>query len=232
MAVGVVERDPESVMLRFEVRDSGIGIPSDRLHTLFKPFSQVNASTTRRFGGTGLGLSIVKRLAEMMGGEAGVVSHDGVGSTFWFSARFGIDATAAGPVTSATHAAPDGSARPHLGWLKGRRVLAVDDHETNRKVIKSQLEQYEIDIVCTATADDAWRELLAASEAGRPFDAALIDRHPPDCDGAEFGQCVAQHGALKATRLILLTSSGNGGAGARAERVAGGCRTYDPRGGG
>ena len=200
IAVSVAERKPDQVTLRFEVRDSGIGIPADRLHTLFKPFSQVNASTTRRFGGTGLGLSIVKRLAEKMGGDSGVVSREGSGSTFWFSARFGIAAAAVSAESS----------RVDLGQLKERRVLAVDDNDTNRRVIESQLREYEVDIVCAASVDDAWRALTAACAAGRPFEAALIDRRMPDCDGAEFGQRIARDPALKATRLVLLTASGQG----------------------
>ena len=198
LSVGVIERGAEQVMLRFEVRDSGIGIPSDRLHTLFKPFSQVNASTTRRFGGTGLGLSIVKRLAEVMGGEAGVVSHEGIGSTFWFSARLGLDTAPAQPM------------QPTLPLLRGRRVLVVDDHDTNRRVIKAQLEQYDVDVVCAASAADAWRELTVAREAGRPFEVALIDRHLPGCDGLEFGRRIRVHPTLNATRLILLTPSVHG----------------------
>jgi len=201
ISAAVVEQDSAKVMLRFEVRDSGIGIPTDRLHTLFKPFSQVNASTTRRFGGTGLGLSIVKRLSERMGGESGVVSHEGSGSTFWFSARFGIDSA---PAAFAE------SSRPTLSLLKGRRVLAIDDNETNREVIKSQLDQFQVDIECVASAEEAWRLLMAAHEGGQPFEVALIDRQLPDCDGADFGLRIAEDAALKATRLIMLTSTGHG----------------------
>jgi CheY-like chemotaxis protein len=100
--------------------------------------------------------------------------------------------------------------QPTLPLLRGRRVLAVDDHDTNRRVIKSQLEQYDVDIVCAASADDAWRELTVAREAGRPFEVALIDRHLPGCDGLEFGRRIRRHPALNATRLILLTTSGHG----------------------
>ena len=196
----VVEQDLTNVTLRFDIRDSGIGIATERVHTLFKPFSQVNTSTTRRFGGTGLGLSIVKRLSEMMGGEAGVVSHEGSGSPFWFSARFGIDLTAASFAERSRHA---------LDVLRGRRMLVVDGNETNRSVIKSQLEQYHVDIECVASAEEAWRALMAACQAGKPFEAALIDRHLPDCDGADLGARIAHDAALKTTRLILLTSTGH-----------------------
>ncbi len=200
ISAGVVAQDSANVTLRFDVRDSGIGIPTDRVHTLFKPFSQVNASTTRRFGGTGLGLSIVKRLSEMMGGDAGVVSHEGSGSTFWFSARFAIDGA---PAAAAE------SSRLSLDLLKGRRVLAIDDNETVREVIKSQLVQFQVDIECVASADEAWRLLMDAGEAGRPFEVVLIDRQLPDCDGADLGHRIAQDAALKATRLIMLTSTGH-----------------------
>jgi len=201
VSVGVVALDSAQVKLRFEVRDSGIGIPTDRLHTLFKPFSQVNASTTRRFGGTGLGLSIVKRLSEMMGGESGVVSQEGCGSTFWFSAQFGIGGW---PAALAQWSPPT------LELLSGRRVLAVAENQTLRKIIKSQLDQYQINIECVACADEAWRLLMAAREARQPFEVALIDQQLVDCDGLEFGQRIAQDAALKATPLIILRSTGYG----------------------
>jgi signal transduction histidine kinase/CheY-like chemotaxis protein len=201
ISAAVVERDAARVTLRFEVRDSGIGIAPDSLHSLFKPFSQVNASTTRRFGGTGLGLSIVKGLSEIMGGESGVASHEGSGSTFWFSARFGVDSA---PAAFAE------SVRPTLELLQGRRVLAVDEHETNRKVIESHLVRYQVDIECVSSAEDAWRVLKAAREIGRPFEAALIARQLPDCDGAAFGERISQDTDLQGTRLIMLTPTGYG----------------------
>jgi signal transduction histidine kinase/CheY-like chemotaxis protein len=114
----VLTSSSDSTLVRCEVRDTGIGVPSERLPTLFKPFSQGDASTTRRFGGTGLGLSIVKRLAELMDGESGVSSEPGVGSTFWFTARF---------------AAAQHMPAPQLGpapALKDRRILVVDDNAT------------------------------------------------------------------------------------------------------
>jgi signal transduction histidine kinase/DNA-binding response OmpR family regulator len=201
IAVAVKRSAPDSALttLRFEVRDTGIGIPADRLDSLFKPFSQVDASTTRRFGGTGLGLSIVKRLAQWMGGDAGVESREGAGSTFWFTVR--VAATTA----PASHPA---GGRPDLTELRGLRVLAVDDNDTNRRIIKDQLELYHIEVVCAASADAAWDLMRDASSRSRPFDAALIDSQMPNCDGAELGSRIARDPLLRSARLIMLTSSG------------------------
>ena len=204
LIVGVVAQDAESTTLRFDVRDTGIGIPADRLHTLFKPFSQVDASTTRRFGGTGLGLSIVKRLAEIMGGEAGVQSREGGGSTFWFTARFAI--SAAEPATP--------QLRSH-GVLRGQRALVVDDNATNRKVLESQLQRCAMQSLCVSSAADALRTMSDAQRAGRPFEVALIDQQMPDCDGAELGRRINADPLLKSTRLVLLTSSGHHSEGQR-----------------
>jgi len=212
VSVTVLDADPEGHTLRFGVRDTGHGIPPERVSALFRPFSQVDVSTTRRFGGTGLGLSIVKQLAELMGGEVGVESREGAGSDFWFTARFGIAAQAP-------------RVRPQSpSALEGKRILAVDDHATNRQVLKAQLARVGIDAVCAASADEALRLLNEADRAGAPFHVALLDHQMPDCDGEELGRRINAHPKLMQTRLILLTSSGQRGDGRRfAELGFAGC---------
>jgi signal transduction histidine kinase/DNA-binding response OmpR family regulator len=204
LSVSVVAQDADSATLRFEVRDTGLGIPENRLHTLFKPFSQVDASTTRRFGGTGLGLSIVKRLAEMMGGEAGVLSRQGAGSTFWFVARLAKAAADAAAPRSGVNAD-----------LRGQRALVVDDNATNRKVLEGQLHRCAMEAVCVNSAADALTAMREAQRSGRPFEIALVDHQMPGCDGAELGRRINTDPLLKSTRLVLLTSSGQHSEGQR-----------------
>src|SRR6266404_8400659 len=125
----LVSTDEAGAIIRCEVRDTGIGIPAERLESLFQPFSQIDASTTRHYGGTGLGLSIVRRLVALMDGETGVESTLHVGSSFWFTARF-------------AHSAGKSEVRSfEAETLKNRRVLIVDDNATNRKVLSLQLTQ-------------------------------------------------------------------------------------------
>jgi PAS domain S-box-containing protein len=199
----VVTAEPDNTVILCEIRDTGIGIPSDRLDSLFQPFSQVDGSSTRRFGGTGLGLSIVKRLVEVMGGEVGVTSEPDLGSTFWFTARFGKAQRASLP-RPATPAS-----------LHGQRVLVVDDNATNRKVLMGQLTLCSTAPVCVSSADEAMAIMRQAHTARRPFEAALVDHQMPGCDGARFGQMINADDELRATRLILLTSSGQRGDGSR-----------------
>jgi PAS domain S-box-containing protein len=193
----LVRRDDRHTRVRFEVRDTGIGIPAERLETLFKPFVQVDSSTTRRFGGTGLGLSIVRQLVQMMGGEAGVESTAGAGSTFWFTVEF-------------EHAKANAHSAERLtpARLKGRRILAVDDNSTNLKILMGQLRYCGMDAEFARSALAALDRMREAERAGRPFDVALLDHDMPDINGAELGRRIIADPTLHATRLVMLTSSG------------------------
>jgi two-component system sensor histidine kinase/response regulator len=197
LQVRVVEQNEKGTLVRCEVRDTGVGIPANRIGALFQPFMQVDASTTRRFGGTGLGLSIVRKLVELMQGEVGVESEENVGSRFWFTARF-APSTAKGPKFN----------RVAPSELKSRRVLVVDDNATNRKLLAIQLEQCGMRPVLSSSAAEALKLMREAHTNGEPFEVALLDHDMPDCNGAELGRRVNADDDLKNTRLVLLTSSG------------------------
>jgi signal transduction histidine kinase/CheY-like chemotaxis protein/HPt (histidine-containing phosphotransfer) domain-containing protein len=191
--VRLLDRSADGLTLRFEIRDTGIGIAPDRIQALFAPFAQADTSTTRRYGGTGLGLSIAKRLVILMGGEISVASVPGTGSTFWFTAKFGV---AAGHSQRGLRA---------LTGLDGQRVLIVDDNQANLDVLEGHLRRYHLDCTCVGSAEEA---LGALRDAQPPFEVALIDHQMPGCDGEQLGSQIKADPKLKATRLVLLTSSG------------------------
>jgi len=180
--------------LLFSVSDTGIGVPAERQHLLFKRFSQADSSTTRRYGGTGLGLAICKSLVELMGGDIGMRGHEGGGSTFWFRLplRVAPKATLMLPPTLAT----------------GGRVLIVDDLEINRRVLSRQLASWRVEHDCVNGAADALTALRAAATAGNPYRLALIDHMMPDVDGLMLGRQIASDRQLEHTAMVMLSSAG------------------------
>src|SRR5690606_26412394 len=191
--VRVLESNDEGTLVRCEVRDTGVGIPAHRMGALFQPFTQVDASTTRRFGGTGLGLSIVRKLVGLMGGEVGVESTENVGSPFRVTARCGRTSTDGPKLRRVAPSAP-----------KGRRVLVVDDTGTNRKLLGIQLEQFGMLPVVASSADEALTLMRKAYDEGQPFEIALLDHDMPNCNGADLGRQVNADQKVKSTRPLLL----------------------------
>ena len=171
--------DDGGVLLRVEVRDTGIGMTAEQSARLFQSFQQADSSTTRKHGGTGLGLAISKRLAELMGGEVGLHSREGQGSTFWFTARL-----APAQQTDAPRlAVPD---------LRGRPVLVVDDSPTAREILGTMLEQMHCTVALAAGGAEALALAGAAQQAGRPFELAFLDWRMPDMDGIELAERLAR----------------------------------------
>ncbi len=191
--------------IHFAVRDTGNGIPADRLHRLFRSFSQVDASTTRKHGGTGLGLAISKRLAELMGGQIWVESEVDKGSTFQF--------------TIPLRPAPPQEEPPAIDahW-PGTRILIVDDNATNRRILAAQVARWQIEAVVAATPQEAI-ELLR----GQHFDLGLFDYEMPEMNGVELARHAASLGLLAGTRLVLSSSTGI----PQQEMLAGGTNPFE-----
>ncbi len=193
---GVPEAD--SVALRFEVTDTGIGIPAHVLPSLFSPFKQADASTTRRFGGTGLGLSISKRLVELMGGAVGVESREGEGSTFWFTLTLPIDRSPA----------PE----PHQPVaLGGIRALIVDDVEVNVQLLTEWLRSWGMRVDAAPEGHRALELMRAAVAVGDPYRIAILDYLMPRMDGEMLGRTIRGDDALRPCLLILATSAAQRG---------------------
>jgi two-component system sensor histidine kinase/response regulator len=184
-----------SLVLHFAISDTGIGIPWERQEKIFRAFEQGDNSTTRRYEGTGLGLSIAARLVALMGGQIAVESEPGRGSTFRFTAGFGLQpAPAGGP-----HERP-------LVDLHGLRVLVVDDNATNRQILEEWLRGWHTEPLAVADGFKALDALWSAVSFGRPFALVLLDARMPGTDGLAVAESILQNPVLSTCRVILLTS--------------------------
>ena len=179
--------------VRFEIRDTGIGISAEAQAKLFQSFSQADGSTRRRFGGTGLGLAICRQLTGLMGGTIGVDSTIGKGSTFWFTVGLGVQADQA-------------PAAIHAVSLGDRKALLVDDNSTNRTILRRQLGAWGMRVVATDCGSRALELLREEAISGQPFDIAIIDLQMPDMDGLMLGEIIKKDAAIAATPLVMLSS--------------------------
>jgi two-component system sensor histidine kinase/response regulator len=196
-SVSVEESSNETVMMRVAVTDTGIGISTEKLQTIFQPFEQADGSTTRRFGGTGLGLTISTKLVELMGGSIWVESEPGKGSTFWFTVRMGVQA----PGQSS-------SCEPDLSLLEGVQVLIVDDNATNRLILTELLTNWGVRPTAVEGGRAALASLRSAAARGAPYPVALIDGMMPEMDGFDLAAAIRAEPGIAAVRLLLLTSAG------------------------
>jgi two-component system sensor histidine kinase/response regulator len=194
-------------MTHFQVRDTGIGMTAEAAAALFQPFVQADSSTTRKFGGTGLGLSIVKRLVEIMGGNVGLESAVGVGSTFWFQLPLEVVAAASRHALRADD------------LVDARRVLIVEDNASQRRVLAAQLERAGYQCEVAASATEALSCLRSAVAQACTFDVVLIDRQLAGGDGEQLGAQINADPALAGARLVLLTAVDGGSDRKRFEQM-------------
>jgi len=197
-------RDDTGVLLRFEVQDTGIGLTTEQQSRLFRSFEQADTSTTRKYGGTGLGLAISKKLAGLMGGEVGVQSQPGVGSTFWFTARLGLGNPSHAPLLPT----PD---------LRGRHVLVVDDSEQARHILGEMLARMSFTVTTASSGEEAVAQARAAEQAGRPCEIAFVDWKMPGMDGFDTHRALAQ--LQHPPHTVIVTAAGRDDVQSELERA-------------
>ncbi len=202
VGIAVEEALSDAVCLRLWVRDTGIGIAPEKQAQIFDSFSQVDESTSRRFGGSGLGLAISQQLVELMGGRIWVESEEGKGSTFHCTVRFGLGT----PKTK----------RTDLVSLRGLRVLVVDDHATNRRILEEILKSWEMEIELVESGLAAIAALEAATQ---PFDIVLMDLMMPEMDGLETVAIIRENEAFAQVPVLLLSSADRAGYSARSRSL-------------
>ena len=210
VGVAVEEDLPDAAGLRLWVRDTGIGIAPEKQARIFDSFSQVDSSTSRRFGGSGLGLAISQQLVELMGGRIWVESEEGKGSTFHCTVRFGLGT----PKTK----------RTDLVSLRGLKVLVVDDHATNRRILEEILKSWEMEAELVESGAAAIAALEAAtrasaSSAESPFDIVLMDLMMPEMDGLETVAMIRENEAFAQVPVLLLSSADRAGYSTRARAL-------------
>jgi len=201
-------RLPDGACLHFSVADTGIGIPPEKQRLVFEAFAQADTSTTRHYGGTGLGLSISSRLVEIMGGRIWLESEPGRGSTFHFTARFGLAAAPAGDVTPATTVN-----------LEQLRVLVADDNTTNRRILEEMLRNWGMRPSSVENAEAALAVLAQARQEQQPFALVLADAQMPGMDGFALAEQIKRNPELGATKVMMLTSAGQRGDAVRCRQL-------------
>ena len=202
----LAEDSGDDVTIRFDITDTGIGISPEGRRRLFQSFSQADGSTTRKFGGTGLGLAISKRLTELMGGEIGVESEPGKGSTFWFTVK--LSKIPANQIVAPT---------PRED-LRGLYALAVDDNQTNLQLVRAQTRSWGMVCDVTTRGSEAL-QMIGAASLQRPYDVAILDMQMPGMDGLELAEAIKRDPSNEKMKLVLMTSMAQRGHAARSEQV-------------